>query len=149
MNISRVELPETHLAGIEVIASFDELWELVPAAWKQLFAREEADLPHTRFAEISHAQGDGRYQETVGFLIEPSAPLLPGLSRAIIPAGPYIHCRHLGPAVSIADTFGAMHRFAVDEDLTVGKHKLDIGYTSSGEEVSHDLYVSIQDETHL
>lgn len=149
MDIRKVELPETHVAGIVVIAGFDDLWTLVPAAWKQIFARKESDLPDQRFAGASLTTGDGLYRETVGFVIEPDALPLPGFSRAILPAGSYIHCRHFGPAVNIADTFAAMYRFAEDEGLSLGNFKLDIGYSSSGEEVLHDLYVDIQDEKQL
>ncbi len=140
-----VDRAATTILGIEVVAPFAELAVVVPQAWARVFARRSDLLtgPDDVFVEFSTDLGDGDYREILGVVVDALPSSLPeGWSIAKAPAGRYLHHRHLGEEAAIADTFGAMYRWAEVNDLQAGAHKLDVGYRP-GRAGAHDLYLSV------
>lgn len=142
-----VERPATVVAGIPVVAPFDQLGTAVPQAWRELFARRDS-LPAPSdgaYAEASFGLADGRYHETVGVVLEDHDLRVIGAWSAVyLPAGPFVHHRHDGPVTGIADGFGAIYGWAAGRGLTLGAIKLDVGYTLDGSPRAHDLYVDVR-----
>ncbi|MDM4722876.1 GyrI-like domain-containing protein [Micromonospora sp. WMMA1363] len=130
------------IVGLPVIGAFQDLSHLVPAAWRELFARQ-AQLPPTggTFAEASYYLGDGRYHEVVGVTVPADTPVSGHWTVAHLPAGAWAHCRHAGPVQQIADTFSAIERWLHERQHTVDGMKLDVGYRADGQPEIHDLYV--------
>lgn len=140
-----VERTAMTIVGIEVVAPFAELAVVVPQAWARVFARRSDLLsdPDDVFVEFSTDLGDGDYREILGVVVDALPASLPeGWSIAKASAGRYLHHRHLGDESTIADTFGAMHRWAEVNGLPVGVHKLDVGYRPD-HAAAHDLYLRL------
>jgi len=140
-----VERASATIVGIEVVAPFAELAVVVPQAWARVFARRSDLLtgPEDVFVEFSTDLGDGDYREVLGVVVDALPASLPeGWSIAKAPAGRYLHHRHLGDESTIADTFGAMHRWAEVNELRPGGHRIDVGYRP-GRAAAHDLYLGL------
>lgn len=137
------------VAGLWVQAQWQQLWEEVPKAWRQLFERlaEREDLRAGPFMDVSLGVVDSKYLELVGVRVSEEAQLFPGLKAIRIPAQRLLHHQHVGPVTGIAGTFGAMEAWARQQGLKLSEFKLDLGYTPAGEETAHDLYVGLQPET--
>lgn len=50
---------------------------------------------------------------------------------------------HAFRIAGIAATFGAMYAWAREQGLAVSEFRIDVGYTPSGVETEHDLYVGL------
>ncbi|MDH6677592.1 putative transcriptional regulator YdeE [Rhodococcus sp. LBL1] len=140
-----VERTAATIVGIEVVAPYAELAVVVPQAWARVFARRRDLLtgPDDVFVEFSTDLGGGDYREVLGVVVDSLPASLPeGWSIAKAPGGRYLHHRHLGDESTIADTFGAMHRWAEVNELQAGVHKLDVGYRPD-RAVAHDLYLGL------
>ncbi|MCA1006539.1 GyrI-like domain-containing protein [Rhodococcus hoagii] len=133
------------IVGIEVVAPFPELSVVVPQAWARVFARRH-DLPSGSdgvFVEFSTDLGGGDYREILGVVVDiPPVSLPEGWSSVGVPAGRYLHHRHLGDEASIGDAFAAMYRRAEVEDLDPGPRKVDVGYRPD-HFGPHDLYLEL------
>ena len=141
-----VELGETVVIGIEVVADFGQLRSDMPAAWRELFSRQD-ELPASGtgvFVEASNHLGDGRYRETIGAVAVVADVSVPdGMGMALIPGGSFVHHRHDGSVATIADGFQTIYDWAAEQGLALGNRKLDVGYTADGVEQPHELYVDI------
>lgn len=143
-----VERAAIAVVGVRVEAGFGELGRAVPAAWRDVFGRRH-DLPPSGadlYAEASLHLGGGRYRETVGVALAASevpGELVDGLACAVLPAGRYVHHRHVGQVREIAEGFGAMYAWAARRGLTLGALKLDLGYSPDGIARPHDLYINL------
>lgn len=141
-----VELGETVVIGIEVVADFAQLRSEMPAAWRELFSRQD-ELPGSStgvFVEASHHLGDGRYRETIGAVaVVADVPVPHGLAMTLLPGGSFVHHRHDGSVAPIAGGFQTIYDWAAEQGLALGNRKLDVGYTADGVEQPHELYVDI------
>lgn len=149
-----VERDEIVVIGIEVVANFGQLHSAVPAAWHELFSRQD-ELPGTGtgvFVEASTHLGEGSYREVIGVVAVGAEVTVPatvpvtvpeGMAVAIIPGGKFVHHRHDGSEATIATGFQAIYDWAADQQLTLGNHKLDVGYTDDGGQHPHELYVDV------
>ena len=129
--------------GLPVVAPFQDLSTLVPAAWREIFDRR-AELPSSggdTFAEASYHLGEGRYHEVVGVAVPVQTPVSGQWTVAHVPAGSWAHCRHTGPVEQIGETFGAIEQWLREQGRTVGGMKLDVGYRADAEPQVHELYV--------
>ena len=141
-----VELGETAVIGIEVVAYFGQLRSEMPAAWRELFSRQD-ELPASGtgvFVEASNHLGDGRYRETIGAVaVVAEVPVPDGMAMALLPSGRFVHHRHDGSVATIAGGFQTIYDWAAEQGLTLGNRKLDVGYTADGVQQPHELYVDI------
>ena len=141
-----VELGETAVIGIEVVAYFGQLRSEMPAAWRELFSRQD-ELPNSGasvFVEASNHLGDGRYRETIGALaVAADAPVPDGMTVALLPGGRFVHHRHVGSVATITGGFQSIYDWAAEQGLTLGNRKLDVGYTAAGVQRTHELYVNV------
>ena len=140
-----VQREDTYVVGLRVSAHFSQLNRLVPSLWQELFARRE-ELPETPgepFVEASVELGDGLYRETVGVALHAQGPAPTGMVLAHVPAGRFVHHRHVGPVEDIARGFQAIYDWSAEQDLTLGSLKLDFGYTVGGSEPHHDLFIDV------
>ena len=141
-----VELGETVVVGIEVVADFGQLRSEMPAAWRELFSRQD-ELPASGkgvFVEASNHLGDGRYRETIGAVaVVADIPVPDGMAVALLPGGRFVHHRHDGSMATITGGFQAIYDWAAEQGLTLGNRKLDVGYTADGVQQPHELYVDI------
>ncbi|SMO55072.1 GyrI-like domain-containing protein [Gracilimonas mengyeensis] len=134
------------VTGIIVHAQWEELWEVMPKAWNTLFKRypEIENRTDDVLMDISLKKEDGLYTQLIGAQTNKENQLPPkGMETVAIPAKTYIHYRHEGSLQEIADSFGKIYNWAKKEEVKAGDFKLDIGYTTSGEEEYHDLYVEV------
>lgn len=144
-----VSHPAFRTAGYLVEAPFQELFTRVPQAWQRLFAhadRVPGAVPGT-FMDVSFGATDGRYTELIGVEVAGDGQAPDGMVVREIPAASYIHFRHEGPAREIAGSFKRMLNWAEEKGLRPDGFKMDRGYTPSGDEESHDLYVRIAGNT--
>ena len=131
--------------GIPVVAPFQDLSALVPAAWRELFDRC-GELPSSgdgTFAEVSYYLGEGRYHEVVGMAVPAQTPMSGQWALAHVPAGNWAHCRHTGPVEEIGETFGAIEQWLREQGQTVGGMKLDLGYRADDRPQVHELHVHV------
>ena len=133
------------VVGVEVEAPFGDLAELVPRAWRDLFAVPGLPRPPDgRYAELSRYRGAGRYRELVGILLPDGTASPPeGTTSGEVPAGRWLRHVHTGPVTAIGEAFGAMHEEARRLGLAVGDVKLDVGYTRDGADGPHELFVDL------
>jgi predicted transcriptional regulator YdeE len=141
-----VELGETVVVGIEVVADFSQLLSEMPAAWCELFSRQD-ELPASDtgvFVEASDHLGDGRYREIIGAVaVVADIPVPDGMAVTLLPAGRFVHHRHDGTVATIAGGFQAIYDWAAEQGLTLGNRKFDVGYTADGVQQPHELYIDI------
>ena len=140
-----IERDPVRVVGIEVVASWKELWTHVPAAWTRLRTRvgEIRDRTDERLVDFSTARGEGIYREVVGAIVETDGAVPEGMVGVVVPGGRWLHHRHEGPAAEIAASFGRMLDWLTDQPYEPNAHKLDVGYTLGGDESVHDLYVGL------
>lgn len=142
MDTSRI--PLSAVVGIPVVARFDELSTLVPAAWRRL--AEIAELRHEVFVELSTDLGDGHYHEVLGLLREVDSAQdlpLPASVAVLVPPGEWLSARHEGPVEAIGDTFGELIDAARRAGRRPSGEKLDIGYRLDGAAESHELRIRV------
>ena len=143
-----VELGETAVIGIEVVAYFGQLRSVMPAAWRELFSRQD-ELPTSGagtgvFVEASNHLGDGLYCETIGVVdVAADAPVPVGMAVALLPGGRFVHHRHEGSVATITGGIQTIYEWAAEQGLTLGNRKLDVGYTAAGVQQPHEIYVDI------
>ncbi|MCJ0907353.1 effector binding domain-containing protein [Rhodococcus sp. ARC_M6] len=146
-----VERPLTIISGWPVMGPFEQLSTLVPNAWKRFLETQPGiAVPAEGYAEISTHLGDGVYHEVVGILHADSETSHPeGPVTMTMPTGRYVFARHDGRVEDIGHTFGAMQKWASSRELTVGHHKLDVGYRLSNGPEKHDLYLQLVDPAEI
>lgn len=133
------------VVGHPVTAPFGDLATLVPAAWARVFARQQ-ELPAPRdgvYAEASRHLGGGRYREVAGVLLDRPPAAGGDWAVAEVAAGEYAHHRHEGPVQGIGTSFGLLIDWVRANGREAGDVKLDVGYTAAGDELHHDLYLSL------
>ncbi|WP_051406943.1 GyrI-like domain-containing protein [Nocardia sp. CNY236] len=132
--------------GVEVVARWEDLAVEVPQAWARLFAAVQQMPGRTpeQFVDVSLEVDDGRYRQVVGVIVDRAEPCPAAFRVVHIPAQRLLFHRHVGPVTEIASSFGAMLEWAGREGLGPTDFKLDIGYTPTGAEESHDLYVGLE-----
>lgn len=138
--ITTVELEAFEVAGLRVNAVWNELHTKVPQAWRELMGAVASD---DGYLEVSVEVVDGVYTELVGLKRAELAQLPAGFEILRVPANRWLHIEHLGSLREIADSFGALYEHARLHGIAVGDLKLDMGYTRSGTEQRHDLYLAI------
>lgn len=133
------------VVGVQVIARWNQLWELMPDAWND-FVTRYADIKN----RVSHAFMDltlGRHGDEFTQLIccEVTSfdDIPPGMVAVEIPDQDYIHLRHDGPIARINAAFGEMHDWAYARDYTLDDFRFDAGYSPDGQDNEHDLYVRL------
>ncbi len=141
--IETVDLPEMTAIGILVEAQWDELHQVVPAAWTRLF---ETDTGASSFLELSLSREDGVYREFVGYLAARSTEVPPGLTRITIPAQRYLRLIHDGPLAGIAGGYERLYAHAALAGLKATDYKLDFGYAPGLPPGRHELHVALERE---
>jgi len=140
-----VERGETAVIGIEVVAYFGQLGSEMPAAWHELFSRQD-ELPVSGagvFAEVSDHLGGGLYREIVGAVaVVADVPVPDGMTVALLRGGRFVHHRHEGSVATITGGFQSIYDWAAEQGVTLGNRKLDVGYTADDVQ-PHELYVDI------
>jgi predicted transcriptional regulator YdeE len=141
-------LGPTTVVGLVVEARWNELFQAVPDAWRQLFARadELRQLAGAgRFVEVSLGMKDDVYTELVGIEVSNDILSFPaGMRRLDIPTGDWLHLHHTGDVTGIAACFGALYAHAEAESIAVSDLKFDFGYAPAGSDGPHDLYLSLE-----
>lgn len=133
------------VVGLEVNATWNELWKQMPAQWEQFKQRhKEVDNSlNNVFMDISLGKHGDIYQQLICTEITDSINVPTGMTVQKIPTQKYIQCRHTGPMEGIAETFGKMYKWAHKNKIHAGEMKLDIGYSKDGKEAYHDLFIKI------
>lgn len=143
--IEIVERPASLVVGRPVLARFQDLGTLVPAAWQAL-AGSLGPGDTGPFAELSVELVDGRYHETVGALVplrEDGAVRVPGTVGSFVRGGRWAQAAHDGPRHAIAETFGRLLARVAEQGERAGPYKLDVGYRFDGGPERHVLAVDI------
>lgn len=141
--IDTIELPELLAIGIEVVAPWQELPRVIPAAWTRLF---ETDTGASSFLEVSISRENGIYRELVGYLAARKTEVPPGMIRYAIPPGRYLRLIHDGPLVEIAGGFEKLYAHAAVAGLKATDFKLDFGYLVGLPPGRHELHVRLEPE---
>ena len=142
--VELVRRPALVVAGEPVVGTFDELGELVPAAWRRLLARTDLPVPADgRYAEASAGLGGGRYLEVVGVVLDAAADVPDECALALLPAGRWARLRFEGPEAGIGDGFGEVLAWGERNGLALGGRKLDVGYAADGGDGPHELFVQV------
>lgn len=144
-----VEKGPLKVVGIEVVASWRDLWTEAPRAWEQLRARagEIRNRTGEVFLDVSLEQNEGIYRQVVGAEVNSLEVVPAGMVGVEIPAHRYIRYRHQGTLEEIAESFGRIYEWASENGHEADSFKLDEGYTLTGDEREHDLYVRIGSAT--
>ena len=146
--MNTITLPRMLLVGLEVEASWQDLWVKMPKAW--------SILPH-KIDSIPHRMGDVMidvslgverdiYHQFIGCEVRDASDIPDALNCILIPEQPYLHHRHEGALRDIANGFGALYDHARAEDIEVTEFKIDVGYRTDRTETPHDLYVGMEPE---
>lgn len=135
------------LVGIPVRAHWEALWTEMPQAWKQWFQRYDEVKGKTGQGSIdaSLAVQDDLYFQLVCSEVNDPQDVPTDMICIDIPSKRYVFAEHRGPLEAIADSFGAMYQWAKSRGHQAGDFKLDIGYTQSGKEAIHQLYIELLD----
>ena len=143
-----VEREALTVIGLPVRAAWKDLWNEMPDAWQHFIGRraEIDDAVSETFIDVSLEKNEGEYLQRVGAQVAQVRHIPEGMSAVEIPAQPYTHHKHEGPADGIAETFGAMYDWAQQHQQPAGDFKLDAGYTASGGEREHDLFIGLLPE---
>ncbi len=133
------------VVGIPVIATWDELWTEVPAAWEEVLSRqaEIRNRINALFLDISLNKEGDLYTQLVCAEVSQFEHIPPGMIVWEIPDQRYLHHRHEGTLKEIAGSFGQMYQWAAENNTSVDDFKVDCGYTFAGHEREHDLYVRV------
>lgn len=131
------------VVGLPVRASWQDLWTVMPARWKQFVARahEIAHRVDEVFVDASLDQKDGEYRQLICAEVSQVEELPEGMIAVEIPGQSYLHHQHTGSLAGIADTFGAIYAWAEERGLAASSFKLDVGYGAGDR--AHDLYVGL------
>lgn len=133
------------VVGIKVNADWQGLHTKMPEAWEKFSARlnevqyRKGDI----MLDVSLDVQDGIYTQLIGVETERMSSLPVGMVSVTIPQQQYLTYRHEGPVQDIAASFGKMYEWAKVKEINAGEFKIDRGYTLSGNEKEHELFVKI------
>ncbi len=143
-----VEKEAFNITGTTIKANWKELWEKMPAAWEHMF-KKYAEIQNRKddiLMDVSLNKSGDTYTQFIGVEVFQNGQAVPeGMQTIQIPAKKYLHYKHKGSLKEIAHSFGKMYEWAEEQNLKTEDFKLDIGYTPSGKEETHDLYIEIVD----
>jgi predicted transcriptional regulator YdeE len=140
--IATVERGPLLLVGIEVCATFEELWTEMPRAWQAFFSRVD-EIRGARpggYLDVSVVVNDGVYTQLVCAEVDTADDVPEGMTVLRVPAQHYLRLQHSGPEQEIADAFGRMYEWANREGVRADEFKVDRGY---GTDAGHELLVHI------
>jgi predicted transcriptional regulator YdeE len=138
-----IELSAFHVVGLQVSATWKDLWVVMPEKWKEFIARHE-EIPNRKadpFLDISLDKQGPQYIQMICSEVSETSGIPDGMVGLTIPSQKYVHYRHVGPAAGIAESFGLMYDWAKENGITVDGFKVDKGYAKEGKENEHDLYI--------
>lgn len=151
-----VDLPETTVVGLRVVAPFAELRTAVPAAWREVFARSDelSERLDEGFAECSLGAADGVYSEIVGARMPAGSLPPPGMDAVVLPGARYATLKHDGPLAAIGESFGVLESWIATLAHEGGARlehdgvKLDVGYrpnefAAADPGAGHELYARV------
>ena len=145
-----VERGATKVVGLQVVATWEELWQKVPKAWR-IFAERYTAIEHRMevpLLDVSLGKQGETYVELVAAQVSTFGATPEGMVELEIPRQDYIFYRHTGPVEEIADSFGKIYQWAEKNGIPAGEMKIDQGYTPGGNDLYHDLYVKV-DKTEM
>ena len=121
----------------------------MPEAWNLFFDKLE-DIPDKTdnvCMDISFGENQyGIYTQLICVEVSESTNSIPnGMQKLEIAENTYLHHKHTGSVKEIAQTFGEMYKWAQENNIRAGEFKLDIGYTPTGQDEHHDLYIKVED----
>lgn len=133
------------VVGLPVRANWPELYIEMPKAWELFRARytEIAYRQDGTFVDVSLDKIGEEYLQLVCTRVSQVGPIPSGMRAIKIPAQQYVHHRHIGPIISIAESFGRIYDWAREHGHPVSQLKVDSGYTVEGDELEHNLYVGL------
>ena len=136
------------VVGVPVRASWNDLWTEMPKAWRQFIGRQSAiaNPVGDTFLDISLEKSGDNYLQLIGRQVSQVAAVPNDMHAVEIPPQSYIYHKHVGVTSEIAATFGKMYDWAKQQGYDASSFKLDIGYTASGDEHEHELYVGLAPE---
>ena len=143
-----ITLPRMLLIGMEIEASWQDLWIKMPKAWSLLPHRIQ-DLPHRMgdlMIDVSLGMENDIYHQFICCEVRDASQIPQGLTCILLPEQPYLHHRHEGSLRDIANGFGTLYDYAEGEDIEVTDFKIDVGYRQNRAETPHDLYVGLEPE---
>lgn len=140
-----VELEALTVVGLPVRARWQELWVEMPKAWREFAAKHTAIEYRSSdtFIDVSLEKSGDEYLQLICTRVSRVGRVPNGMRAIEIPAQRYVYYRHVGPARTIAESFGKMYDWAREYGHPVGEFKVDIGYTLQGDETEHDLYIGV------
>jgi len=140
-----VHRPAFVAVGLRVDADRQGLWRKMPEAWRAL--HERADEIRHRVTDvlmdISVSVDCGCYTQLIGAEVAHADDVPDGMCVVHVPAGTYLHTRHTGSLPQIAETFRRMYEWGRENGVRLDEFRIDSGYTVSGGEPHHDLYVRV------
>ncbi|WP_208589925.1 GyrI-like domain-containing protein [Gracilibacillus suaedae] len=146
MNI--VVKDEMSVIGITITRDWQGLIRDMPVKWEEFKNRlvkikqRKTDI----MMDISLEKHESNYTQCICVEVEQDAEVPEGMEKLVIPSASYLHHKHEGSLVSIAQTFGEMYQYGKKHELALEDVKIDIGYTIQGTETSHDLYIKIKEQ---
>ena len=143
MNI--VEKDGMSVIGITVARDWQGLIRDMPVKWEEFKSRltEIKQRKTDIMMDISLEKLEQTYTQCICVEVEQDAEVPKGMEKMVIPSASYLHHKHEGSLVAIAQTFGDMYQYGKEHELALEEMKIDIGYTIQGTETSHDLYIKI------
>lgn len=142
-----VERDGLRVVGRKVEADWEQLWTVMPEAWKEFIARcgEIGHRTGDAFLDLSLGREGDLYTQLVCVEVSELAAVPEEMVTLEIPSQSYIRHRHIGPAAKIAESFGAMYEWARSNGHPVDAFKIDHGYTEGGQEEEHELFIRLLD----
>jgi predicted transcriptional regulator YdeE len=119
--VQLVDRPLFSVVGIEVVAPWDELFQAVPAAFKQLVERLE-EIPHRStgsLVDVSVEVRDGVYRELIGTPVDRIDAAPAGMIGLTFAAQRFVHHRHAGPVDAIAAAYQEIYDWGRAQGLAL------------------------------
>lgn len=140
-----VEKVEMTVIGIKITRDWKGLIRDMPLKWEEFKSRlvyinqRKSDV----MMDISLEEKNTMYTQCICVEVPYDAEIPEGMEKITIPSARYLHHNHVGSLASIAETFGKMYQYGKESGLDLDTMKIDMGYTTSGNESTHDLYIKL------
>ncbi|MEX0610233.1 MAG: GyrI-like domain-containing protein [Balneolaceae bacterium] len=140
-----IEKPSLLVTGIIVHANWKQLWNEMPKAWESFFELYESieNKMNSNFMDISLGIENETYSQLICVEVSEHEAAPEQMINYVVPLKKYIHHKHTGKLEGIAESFGKMYTWGKKQKLNTTEFKLDVGYSLSGDENSHDLFIEV------
>lgn len=142
-------MPNRRFVGLEVVAPFDELDKVIPAAWNELRTRRDeiGGKVNDVISDVTLGDSMGAYHTLIAVEVAPGTEPPPGMVAFDVPPHRALHRSKVAAADEIPAVYNEMLEWAAASGLVTDGLKIDDGYVAVAgrrrKRTPHDLHVRI------